>query len=127
MRITGIIYCLIPVVLLSCSSSRYIETSLYFGQSKPDGGMITEKEWNLFKETEISKVFREGSSVTAISGNWYDTAAKALITEPTYMVSYYYKRSLFVSARIDSLRSRYKRAFNQQSVLRVDKKVKARF
>ena len=115
------------LVLLSCSSTRYIETDLYFGQSKPGGGMITEKEWVMFKETYISKVFKEGSSVTAISGSWYDTAAHKLITEPTYMVSYYYKRTPAVSRQIDSLRIWYKNLFNQQSVLRVDKEVKAHF
>ena len=70
--------------------------------------MITEKEWNGFKETYISTVFREGSSVTTIAGNWYDTAARKLITEPTYMVSYYYKKSKAVSNKIDSLRTWYK-------------------
>jgi len=119
----------IPVCLLlvSCSSARYLETNLYFGQSKPDGGMVTEKEWNSFKETYISKVFKQGSSVSSVQGNWYDTAARKLITEPTYMVSCYYKKSPAISKQIDSLCSWYKTLFKQQSVLRVDKKVKAHF
>jgi len=50
----------IGIILLSCSTSHMTETTLYFGQSKPDGGMVTKKEWNSFKENNIFKVFKEG-------------------------------------------------------------------
>src|SRR5688572_30365603 len=112
---------------VSCTSSRMMETQLYFGQSKPSGGSVTETEWNQFKENYISKVFKEGSTVINVSGNWYDPDARKLITEPTYQVIYLYKRSPTVSKQIDSLRYWYKKLFQQQSVLRVDKKVRARF
>ena len=104
-----------------------IETDLYFGQSKPSGGQLTEAEWNQFKEIYISKVFKEGSSVISLTGNWYDPQTHKLITEPTYKVIYFYKRSNQVSKQIDSLRYWYKTLFQQQSVLRVDKKVSASF
>lgn len=77
------------IFFFSCSSSHYIETSLYFGQTRPDGTMITEKEWNDFKEKHVSRVFKEGSSAISVVGSWYDSAAHKLITEPTYMVVYY--------------------------------------
>jgi hypothetical protein len=104
-----------------------METSLYFGQSKPDGSMVNEKEWTHFKENYIRKVFKEGSTVISVSGNWYDTARHELITEPTYVVIYYYKKSPRLSRQIDSLRYWYKNLFQQQSVLRVDKKANASF
>jgi len=104
-----------------------METDLYFGQSKPDGSMVSEKEWTRFKEDHIAKIFKEGSTVLNGAGSWYDPVSHKLITEPTYVVIYFYKKSSSVSAQIDSLRSRYKVMFQQQSVLRVDKKVKAIF
>ena len=104
-----------------------VETSLYFGQSIPGGGMVSPPEWERFKEDHIRKVFKEGSTVISVSGNWYDTATHKLITEPTYVVIYYYKRSAAVSKQIDSLRQWYKGLFRQESVLRVDKKVTASF
>jgi hypothetical protein len=104
-----------------------IETDLYFGQSKPDGSMITEKEWNQFREDQVAKLFKEGSTVIQAAGNWYDPEIHKLITEPTYVVIYLYKKSSSMSQQIDSLRDRYKLKFQQQSVLRVDKKVRARF
>ena len=103
------------------------ETVLYFGQSKPDGSTVTAKEWEQFNQTYISKVFKEGYSVTSINGFWKDTVTNKLISEHTYEVTYCYKRSAAISKRIDSLCYRYKTIFQQQSVLRVDHKVKASF
>ena len=114
-------------ILCSCSASRMIETDLYFGQSKPDGNMVTETEWKNFRETQIAKIFKEGSTIISSSGNWYDPVSHKLISEPTYVVVYFYKKSSQVSQQIDSLRNWYKAMFQQQSVLRVDKKVKATF
>ena len=118
---------LLSFIIYSCATHREIETDLYFGQSKPDGSMVSEQEWNQFKEEHISKVFKEGSTVLSGAGNWQDPVTHQLITEPTYVVIYFYKRSSSVSRQIDSLRYWYKEKFRQQSVLRVDKKVKAYF
>lgn len=115
------------LVLCSCSVPRMVETDLYFGQSKPGGGTITENEWKSFKEDHIDRVFKEGSTVIKATGNWYDPVSQKAITEPTYVVAYFYKKSAPVSRQIDSLRYWYKHRFQQQSVLRVDKKVKATF
>lgn len=122
--LTGLI-CII--LSISCSTGRMTETSLYFGLSKPDGSMISEKEWSSFKEEYISKILKEGSTVIRVTGNWKDTATGKLISEPSCLVIYYYKHSPAVSKQIDSLRYWYKTLFQQQSVLRVDKKVKAGF
>jgi len=118
---------IIGVIAFSCSSQRLIETDLYFGQSKPSGDRVTEAEWNDFKEQYISKAFKEGSTIINVTGNWYDPAIHKLITESTYKVIYFYKKSGTVSKQIDSLRYWYKTLFQQQSVLRLDKKVKASF
>ena len=118
---------LVCLFMVSCSANRLVETTLYFGQSKPDGGMITEKEWNEFKVNYIAKVYSKGSTVLNATGSWLDPASHKLITEPTYVVMHTYKRSQFMSKQIDSLRYWYKTLFQQQSVLRIDRKVKATF
>ena len=118
---------LLCILLCSCTTTRMIQTDLYFGLSKPDGGMVTEEEWQSFKENEIARVFKEGSTVLDGVGNWHDSNRNKLITEPTYVVTYFHKKTPQLSNQIDSLRYRYKILFQQQSVLRVDKKVKATF
>jgi hypothetical protein len=118
---------IVGFIICSCSPARMIETDLYFGQSKPGGGTITEMEWKNFKENYIAKVFKEGSTVYHAEGNWLDAVSNQLITEPTYVVVYIYKHSPQKSKQIDSLRYWYKTMFQQQSILRIDKKVKVNF
>jgi hypothetical protein len=103
------------------------ETDLYFGQTRPDGTMITATEWNEFTKTDIPRVFTKGSTTISATGSWYDSAAGKLISEPSYLVRYVYKRSPQASRQIDSLRNWYQQKFRQQSVLRVDRKVRVRF
>jgi hypothetical protein len=114
------------IFLFSCSGQRMVETTLYFGGSKPDGSLVTDKEWNAFVEKFVSRVFAEGSTIIAANGNWYDTAQHRLVTEPSYIVTAVNKKSSGLSQKIDSLRYWYKTLCQQQSVLRVDKKVKAK-
>ncbi|MES2371903.1 MAG: DUF3574 domain-containing protein [Bacteroidota bacterium] len=104
-----------------------VETDLYFGQTRPDGSMITETDWQNFRDNQIAKVFKEGCTVIKASGNWLDPVTHNLITEPSYLVINHHKRSSQISQQIDSLSYWYKNMFQQQSVLRVDKKAKVIF
>jgi hypothetical protein len=115
-------------ILCSCSTPRImVETDLYFGQTRPDGSMITEAEWNNFRDNQIAKVFKEGCTIIKGSGNWLDPVTHKLITEASYIVIHNYKKSSQISQQIDSLCYWYKNMFQQQAVLRVDKKAKATF
>ncbi|MER3498487.1 MAG: hypothetical protein C4308_07575 [Chitinophagaceae bacterium] len=72
MRIMIISACLF---LVACSN-RLVQTELYFGQSKPNGELISEAEWNEFKKNYVTNVFREGCSVHHIKGMWKDAVSK---------------------------------------------------
>jgi len=98
---------------------------LYFGQLKRDGGMVSEKEWNEFVEEYVSRVFPEGSTIENAMGNRFDTGSRKLISEPSKVVVSINRRSRNLDRQIDSLCYWYKLLYDQQSVLRVDRKVKA--
>ena len=104
-----------------------IETDLYFGTSKPDGGHVTDTEWNDFIDNHISKVFSDGSTIIDANGYWRDPVTGKLTNEKSHEVICLYKKSKATSRKIDSLRIDYKNMFLQQSVLRVDKKANATF
>ena len=123
--LTRIFFCCL--VLCSCSTARQVETKLYFGQFKLDGGTVSEKEWSEFVAKYVSRVFPEGSTVENATGNWYDTASQKLVVEPSKVVTAINKPSARLNQQIDSLRYWYKQLHQQQSVLRVDRKVKAQF
>ncbi|MBD0377144.1 MAG: DUF3574 domain-containing protein [Flavisolibacter sp.] len=102
------------------------QTDLYFGQLKLNGDSVSKQEWQVFAEQYISKVFPQGSSVVTTTGHWYDTAQHRLVTEPSRIILSVNKMSSHLSKQIDSLRYWYKTLYQQQSVLRVDRKVKAK-
>lgn len=119
-------FLLCSLILCSCAASKQVETKLYFGQSRLDGGMVSKKEWEHFVEQYVTKVFPEGSTIQNATGNWYDTAQHKLVTEPSKVVIAINKPSSRLNDQIDSLRYWYKLIYQQQSVLRVDRKVKAK-
>ena len=127
MRLKSIFIFLSFLMLSSCSVKTMVQTDLYFGLSKPDGGNITTAEWNDFVSKDISVVYPSGFSIIESQGKWLDPDTKQLITEPSFIVSVIYNKDIRLSKRIDSLRTAYKSRFNQQSVLRVDKKIQAKF
>lgn len=117
-------YCVMALIFLSfssCASRRMIETDLYFGLSRPDGSPISEKEWNDFKETVLTRVFEKGSTTIDATGNWRDPDNGKLVTERSRMVIFHHEKSKNLSKRIDSVCMVYKKLFHQQSVLRVDR------
>jgi len=118
---------LVLVILLCSCARRMIETSLYFGQSRPDGSKVTGEEWEDFKSKYVLKVFKEGATAIPVSGNWFDQGQRQLISESTYIVVYLHKPSPSLSRKIDALREQYKKLYGQESVLRVDKSVSASF
>ena len=122
-----ILYLFVILLLVSCAAPRMMETNLYFGLSKPAGGMVSDTEWKDFKVNHITKIFKEGYTVINVTGGWFDPDKKKLIEEPAYKVIYLYKKSSSLSNQIDSLREQYKIFFQQQAVLRIDKKVRASF
>jgi hypothetical protein len=114
----------VSLLLCSCSGQRMTQTELYFGQLTLNRDTLTEHQWNTFAQQYISKVLPNGCTVISATGNWYDTAQHRLVTEPSRVVVSVNKMSPRFSKQIDSLRYLYKTLYQQQSVLRVDRKVK---
>lgn len=113
----------INAILFSGCSSRFIETDLYFGFSKPAGDTISQHEWQNFMQTHISRVFVQGFTVIPAQGKWLDDSTHILISEPSALVIAVHKKDKALHKQIDSLTATYKVLFQQQAVLRVDKKV----
>jgi uncharacterized protein DUF3574 len=124
MRLLLPVFCL---VLVSCSANRMVETDLYFGLSKPGGGIVTEQEWNSFRDDQVCRVFKEGNTIIDATGSWLNPKTGKSVTEPSRVVICLHKNSALISRQIDSLRQLYRTMFRQESVLRVDKKVAVSF
>jgi hypothetical protein len=115
------------IILSSCASQKFVETDLYFGMSKNDGTIISDSAWSAFVETNVAPVFYRGFTIASTQGRWLNEKQRKVYTEPSYIIISVNKMNSTLSVKIDSLRTAYKNIFQQESVLRVDKKVKVSF
>jgi hypothetical protein len=95
-------------------------TELFFGTSKPDGSAVSEEELNQFVDAEITPRFPDG--LTALTGyGQFKNSAGVIIQEQSVVLILLYPSTMReANSRIEEIRSAYKEAFEQESVLRVD-------
>jgi hypothetical protein len=107
------------LLLAACRDRpRQVETSLYFGFSKADGSEVPDSAWQQFLHKEAARTFPEGFTVIPAAGMWRE--GERAISERSAVIVSLNRMDRQLSRRIDSLRERYKKAFDQQSVMRVD-------
>jgi len=103
-----------------------VKTELIFGLSKPDGGVISEAEWQKFLDEYITPRFKEGLTVLEADGQ-YQTPSKEVVKEKSKIVILLYENNEEVNSSIEYIRSSYKQLFQQESVLRVSTPVGVSF
>jgi hypothetical protein len=109
------------------ASGCAVRTELYFGLSRPDGGTVSEAEWQGFLADAVTPLFPAGFTVIAAEGQWQEAGPPAtIVREPTRLLVIVHGDPAD-DGRIDALIDNYKRRFAQQSVLRLDSKTLARF
>ncbi|MSQ97683.1 MAG: DUF3574 domain-containing protein [Xanthomonadales bacterium] len=109
----------------SCNGTAMIETQLFFGMSRPGGGTVSDSDWNEFLQSEIVPRFAEGFSVIDSSGFWLDGQSKQTITEDSKIISRLLRPG--DAEAITQIIDAYRKKFEQESVLRVDTPVCAKF
>jgi hypothetical protein len=116
-------------ILGSCTTfkgQKMTKTELFFGLSKPNGQIISAKDWQAFADTVIAKTFTKGSTVIDARGQYLEEDGK-LVSESSKMLIIVSKLSSERSKQIDLVREKYKKYFQQESVMRVDKTVRVEF
>ena len=109
----------------TCDDKAMIETQLFFGLSRPTGGTVSESDWNEFLQSEIVPRFAEGFSVVDNTGFWLDGKSRRTIMENSKIVSRLLRPG--DAAEITQIIESYKTRFEQESVLRMDTAVCAKF
>ncbi|MFI6105564.1 DUF3574 domain-containing protein [Streptomyces sp. NPDC051310] len=109
--------------------SSYVETRLFFGTERPDGGPdVTDQQFTAFIDREVTPRFPEGLTVQDGRGQWRDASGR-IERERSYELVLLYPAAE-AKARdphIERIRDAYERAFGQESVLRLDERTLADF
>ena len=102
-------------------AEKYYRTELYMGMSIPGGSMVSDADWEKFLNDVVTPLFPDGFTVLAGRGQ-YREASGTIAKEPSHVLVFLYRRSerRAAGARVESIRTEYKKRFSQESVLRVD-------
>lgn len=93
-------------------------TELYFGTEKPDGSEVSAGAFRRFVDRYVTPRFPDGLTLLRGSGQWRE-ADGDIIKERAFVLVLLYPRGTG-DEKIEAVRALYKRAFSQESVLRVD-------
>jgi hypothetical protein len=106
--------------------TELVKTELYFGLSKNTGGYVSQEEWDAFEDSVIVKIFSSGSTTLEAKGRWMNENGD-VIKENSKLVIALNEMTPELSEKIDLIREKYKKSFNQSSVLRIDYRTNASF
>ena len=104
-----------------------VETQLFFGMSKPNGGAVSERDWQAFVAREIAPRFPEGFSVLEGAGFWRDAKTQKTISEKSKVVVRMHAAGADADEAIGAIVATYKTQFQQDAVMRVDRPVCTQF
>lgn len=102
-------------------SEAWIRTELYFGTTTPDGGELTDQEWQDFLDEEITPRFPAGLTVLEGYGQFLNSSG-VIAQEGSIVLIVFHPADAIEesSASIEEIRDAYEVAFEQESVLRAD-------
>jgi hypothetical protein len=97
----------------------FARTELFFGLSKSNGSVVTEEEFQQFVNQEVTPRFPDGLTLLSGQGQFRDSNG-TIIKEGSKLLILLYPYSSDSNNAIEEIRTAYKTAFQQQSVLRTD-------
>ncbi|MCH0539507.1 DUF3574 domain-containing protein [Streptomyces sp. MUM 203J] len=118
-----------PPAASPAGARPFVETRLLFGTERPDGGpAVTDRQFMAFVDHEVTPRFPDGLTVQEGRGQWRG-ASGAIVRERSYELILLYPSSEAEAARarIERIRGVYTDMFAQESVARVDDRVRVAF
>jgi hypothetical protein len=95
--------------------TAYMRTTLYFGLNRKAGN-ISESQWKTFLREEVTPRFPQGLTVWQAGGQW-KRADGMIVRERSKVLLLVHDDKPEVRSAIGSIIERYKRLFEQESVL----------
>jgi hypothetical protein len=103
------------------AGAKFYRTELYFGMNIPGGGTVSEEDWGKFLSDEVTPKFPDGFTVVESYGQYKDKSGAIVKEKSRVLVLLYPKKNRKdTGPKIEAIREAYKKAFRQESVLRLD-------
>jgi hypothetical protein len=109
--------------------TAYVETRLFFGTARPDGGpAVTDAQFAAFIDDQVTPAFPEGLTVQDGRGQWRDSHHRIERERSHELVLLYPKdQAEGRGAAVERIRAAYVRRYAQDSVARLDEDTLADF
>jgi hypothetical protein len=102
-------------------AAPFLRTELFFGTNKPDGGVVTEAQFQDFLTRVITPRFPDGLTLVTALGQFRGSNGVIQRERSMLLVLLYPADDARSSGRkIEEIRTQYKSEFQQESVLRAD-------
>ncbi|MFF2408542.1 DUF3574 domain-containing protein [Streptomyces sp. NPDC058092] len=114
---------------VAARGKAYIETRLFFGTERPDGGpVVTDRQFLAFIDEEVTPRFPNGLTIQDGRGQWRDSRGE-IERERSYELTLLYPASeaRVRDAQIERIRDAYEKAYAQDSVARIEERTTADF
>ncbi|XXD10262.1 DUF3574 domain-containing protein [Klebsiella sp. R445] len=116
----------VPASAACPADNAMVQTTLYFGLSRPAGKDITAQEWQQFVDRDVTPRFRDGLTVFDARGQWLGNDG-SVAREQSKALMLIHGKDGKSEEGIEALRNLYKSRFAQESVMRVDQPVCVHF
>ncbi|HEX2887558.1 DUF3574 domain-containing protein [Vineibacter terrae] len=103
------------------------QVDLYFGRDIDGTAEVSDAQWSLFVDQEVTPRFPDGLTVIDAHGQYRDTASGRISRERSKRLTIVVDDAAAARSRFDAVIDAYKRRFQQQSVLKVEAPVCAAF
>jgi hypothetical protein len=114
----------IALVLSGCVAAQ-MQTTLFFGLSRPGGGEIADPDFEEFVQAEIAPRFPRGFTLLEGAGRWRGGDGR-LLREPSRLLIVVHAPG-DADRLLSEIAARYRARFGQEAVLRTDSEVTAAF
>lgn len=101
--------------LCGAATAAQVRITLYFGSARPKGS-VSELEWQLFLRDEVTTRFPQGLTVWDAEGQWRGTQG-GLEHERTKVLLLVHQDTPAARQSVQAVIERYRKAFDQESVL----------
>jgi uncharacterized protein DUF3574 len=108
-----------PVPAARCESgdSALVRDVLYFGRNRPDGGQVSDADWQAFLDEVVTPRFPAGLTVVEATGQWKGQSGE-VERERAEVLTVLHAGDAPARRAVAEVAAEYKRRFQQEAVLR---------
>lgn len=123
MRRGFLVFIFIFAGLVPAFAGGMVESRLYFGMSRPDGGQVEAPQWRDFLTREVTPRFPDGFTVLDGYGQWR-SADSRIIAERSKVLIIIHPSTDENAKALAAIKSAYVKRFRQESVFHTEQDVR---